>query len=237
MAGFGSLGGLGGTGGLSYNSRMGMPNSQNIQTLDEAHKEIWDEYERQREAERRASASLNDSVYDRYADVPNMTDAQKQAAYQALSRTAKSGAANGNAAAVGYGFADNPVGDVHTYQYGKAWEDRAVQDQSFQQRADAATADFTERGLRQQQNYDSMSGWNQQNGMIGPEYTDPNFGQVSGLARQAMPNVPGVGMDWTKGLSGTNGNGANGNWAGTFGAPQGQTGVYGAPMQQRRWGL
>lgn len=51
---------------------------------------------------------------------------------------------------------------------------------------------------RNQQAYDSMLGGGQINGVLGPNYTDPNFGQVNGQNADGIPE--NTDMSWADGL-------------------------------------
>lgn len=58
-----------------------------------------------------------------------------------------------------------------------------------------------ESQIAQQQAYNNMIGNGQQNAVIGPGYTDPNFGQVDGqIGDGKPPAVPGVDPSWSSGV-------------------------------------
>lgn len=67
---------------------------------------------------------------------------------------------------------------------------------------------------RQQQGYDSMRGWGQENAVMGPDYTNPNFGQISGdpINGQGASPLSGVGQGAMNGVYNP-----EGSYAGVFG--------------------
>jgi hypothetical protein len=79
-----------------------------------------------------------------------------------------------------------------------------------------------ENQTRQQQAYDSMRGWGQENAVMGPNYQEANFGQISGDPNGGMGASP---------LSGV-----NGTQSGVYSAGGTTAGVYGAPRRSN-WGL
>lgn len=76
--------------------------------------------------------------------------------------------------------------------------------------------------IRQQQAYDSMRGWGQENAVMGPNYQQANFGQITG--------------DPTGGMGASPLSGVNGTQSGVYSAGGAQSGVYGAPRRSN-WGL
>jgi hypothetical protein len=71
--------------------------------------------------------------------------------------------------------------------------------------------------LRQQQAYDSMRGWGQENAVMGPGYQQAGFGQITG--------------DPTGGMGASPMSGINANQSGVYTPSGGSAGVYGAPKR------
>jgi hypothetical protein len=95
---------------------------------------------------------------------------------------------------------------------------------------------LAENQIRQQQAFDMMNGWGQQNAVMGPEYTQAGFGQVTGETNIAAPAMGQAAFD----LSGGN-EGISTDWlTGVYNPQQGQSvGVY-RPLQgggMGGWGL
>jgi hypothetical protein len=76
--------------------------------------------------------------------------------------------------------------------------------------------------IRQQQAYDSMRGWGQENAVMGPGYQQAAFGQITG--------------DPTGGMGASPMSGVNGTQSGVYSPSGGTAGVYGAP-NRNTWGL
>jgi hypothetical protein len=100
---------------------------------------------------------------------------------------------------------------------------------------------------RLQQAYNSMMGWNQLNGVMSPNYTNPNFGQINGDFGQSMMGDPayqqsknGI-LDWSNpnlalAQAGTNNltDATNTTQTGNFGA-QGAGSQLGQPSTDTSW--
>lgn len=235
MATFGGLGGLGGY-GRTFPMRYGAPVSDRVASDQEWHQD----WQRKIAAipatagmtggemvtldlvpgARGYNAGLAARYYKQMGDIEGT-------AYDPLMKAASKGASHkitGVQWLDGATPAENPA-------YAQALQDYA-----------SDTQQRRENQLRQQQAYDSMRGWNQQNAVIGPDYTNPNFGQVSGQSGPTVPSVPGVDMSWIRGLLGQTGlsgqaatlqTGAAPNWAGLFGGQN----LFGGSSQLPQWGL
>lgn len=206
----GSLGGLGGR-ESSFPQRFGAPVSNQVQSLEEMQKPIWDEYNAAVAARQNAANDFweqNQSVLDaRTAGVPGMTpELQRQ-----LDSTLKSA---GSRLGGEWLFAHSPDSGV-------AEEYNALQApidvQSYQDRADAIAQPFLENQTRNQQAYDSMRNNGQINALIGPDYSNANFGSISGQGAAQLPEIDGVNMDWASGVyNPSKANGMFGNTGRTY---------------------
>lgn len=239
MAGFGGLGGLGGS---SYPQRFGSPNSEQIKTPDEYQKEqqAWIDQmmgKASRVADRDLYREAGGSAYSNFlGDYGNGKGVSEvNAKYLGLApidnRDAWVNAGSSMKVA-------NPTGGNFNLsnwiepEFAAAQQRQAADMAAIQKQIDERTAtfntDMAQRGenqTRQQQSYDSMNGWGQLNGVMGPNYTDPNFGQISGqaggpLTAPTMPN--GVDPSWTSGV---------------FDPSGGLTGVYGANNSTKKQGF
>lgn len=208
MAGFGSLGGLG---GASFPMRYGEPVSKPVQS-DEEFNNGWT------------------STLDWLKSQAQQAQADWTRANGYLTAASDAGMSSEEAArrlpafmGVGGLGTDATLGANLQNSAGSLWgqySDMAARYPIEQQQR-------SENQIRQQQAYGSMTGWDQLNGVMGPGYTNPNFGQISGQVMQAAnqqnmaPTTPGVDASWTSGV---------------FDQGGGLTGVYGGPQaKQQRW--
>lgn len=195
MAGFGSLGGLGGRPGgfgMSYPTRVGMPNSQAVDYL--RPQEEW-----QSDFDSRVASVPKFITESEWTDLgpysPTTAPGQSEVGlYDGfLSRLRASDAMTAQDPSALRWDNGNPsvrtTRQVENPNYASAMSALNAEKEQMMGRYDAQG--------RNQQAYDIMNGGNQINGIIGPEYTNPNFGRITGAQPQA-PNPED--MQWADGL-------------------------------------
>lgn len=186
MNGFGGLGGLGGR--ASFPMRYGAPNSQPVEgpllglgTFDE-----WDT-----DWKKRLAGTPQQITTTNWQDITDL-----------------SGKALPDGSAVGQltpfinamGSADKTRWSGDRYMAG--YNETSANPEYAQMLAEREQMmPHWENQTRNQQSYDSMMGGHQPNAVIGENYSDANFGSVTGQpGGTTMPEVDGVNMDWASGI-------------------------------------
>jgi hypothetical protein len=188
---FGGLGGLGGR-SPSFPVRFGAPVSNSVQSLEELQKPIWDEYQN-------AVNARTQSSNDFWTKYQGTLDARTDFAgpnQSQLDRTFKVAASRGPGAE--WVFAHDPNAEAIANEYNDAHA--PVDMAAYTQRAQAIAQPYLENQTRNQQAYDSMTNNGQVNALIGPDYSNANFGSISGQGAAQLPQIDGVNMDWAQGV-------------------------------------
>lgn len=237
-----TFGGLGGLGGSSYPTRTAAPNSQTLSYLpyaDEWRDNWQDAYEHWR--------TIGPSTNTRMVELlPGAADYKPGSA--GGSALAEIAAANGGKLPTMY-TSTAPTEASHKVavttpdlRYLQAPAMLAYLEDKKRQMMPLMEAQTTN-----QQAFDSMNGWGQQNAVIGPDYTRPNFGTINGDFGQTLMGEPMLQQD-RPGFTGGNfadpealaGMSDPWSWtSGVFNPQDGVTGVYGGSgtADQRRWFL
>lgn len=206
MSAWGGLGGLG-----------GMPNSKVVQNVD-----TWgNDWQKRRDA--LAATARPAGWTDRLLQVSGPSNA---GAYVGAMQAGANTRWNGGGATprpedaytpkLGWGTLASEDGTDKAIQnsqfaWGRMWSPGSAPDFTELNREKALIDQTREAGIRNQQAYQSMTGWGQQNGVIGPDYSNPNFGTVSGQGAPQI-NVPaGIDMGWASGMYDPNFNGVFGS--------------------------
>jgi hypothetical protein len=215
--------------GASYPVRTGAPNSNVVQNVDEWANDWqgrWDSAQAQvRPAGvvgRTAAKSGTGSIAPGFAGpAPTNTGS-----FVTVQSSPYSGvASDGGARSVDF----SGGGDV--FSAGYAPDMRALM-------AERDQIDLTRQaGITNQQAYDSMRGWGQNNGVMAPNYGEAGFGQVNGVNGDPYAlqgDTQGLDMSWTDGIYSAQNPGA-----GVYSAQNAGAGVYSpaAPRSNRGWSL
>lgn len=189
-------GGLGGLGGRSssFPQRFGAPQSERVGSLHEIENSIWAPYHaavaQSQDATDNFWTNHTDTLADRFKDY-NMTPTQLAQVMEGYKSVARGPGTAG--AEFIFGHAPGVAGSLISAQ---ALPDMAP----YREKAEAARAQYNETQTRNQQAYDSMRNNGQINALIGPDYSDANFGSVSGQGATQLPQIDGVNMDWVQGV-------------------------------------
>lgn len=196
MAGFGSPGGLGGLGGfgMSYPSRGGnTPNSTGVDYL--APQNEWEaDWQRRRAAEIAKAAAATQAASIMPAHTP------PAAGFIDLNGDGMADPPGSFRDVTGDGMAD-PSGWNFTYRGNGGGSGPLFNSPTYAPDFSALDAERErmmaayDNQARQQQSYNGMLGNGQINGILGPNYADPNFGQVTGSQPQQQAPA-GVDMSW-----------------------------------------
>lgn len=155
------------------------PNSQVVQTGDEASKPFWDAFRASMTASDESSSDIQNAargqVAAAYSSLPGITPRALEAAMNAYGNAAVQGARTGNREMMESGFAwsGNPGLFIDQHDLSYSAPDFASRDE-----AKRIEKEFQDRQLRQSQSYGQMQGGNYFGGMLNEGYSDPFSGQV-----------------------------------------------------------
>jgi hypothetical protein len=210
---FGGLGGLGGR-ASSFPQRSGAPTSNIVEALPFENQDDWladwqARYDAEARRARGGSAGRSKEDYIRSvlgSTTPSNVTWQPEKDIPALTSHLING---------GGMYYDDPqtAAQVASFALGDSMYDQlrnytpAPAGPGYQANFTALNAEKQkmlrayEARTRNQQAYDSMLNNGQIHGIIGPGYTNPNFGSVSGQEGAAqLPQIDGVNMDWASGV-------------------------------------
>lgn len=234
--GFGGLGGLGGM-GASFPTRYTAPESQAVGYLPDA--DTWkSEWQKRYDAEaarrgqgaRAAGPSKQDFIAQQLRSAAAAPDPtltwQLEKDIPAFTDYFMGGKGYGSAMGdvAKFGLGDATYNEIMNYKPRAATAGYQPNFSGLNAERDQMTPLFASQ-TRQQQAYNGMMGNGQENGVIGPEYTAPDFGQVNGDFGQGEmgAQAPAVDMSWSNGV---------------YSPLPGASGVYGASNPTaRRWGI
>jgi hypothetical protein len=177
---FGGLGGLGGR-ASSFPQRSGAPTSNIVEALPFENQNDW-----QSDWQRRYSELMSAANGGYWRDDPSIAPERS-----------------------GAGDAEHPFRQTeHPYrntdpssQWRSTWVDTSsTPDTSALDAEREKMMRAYETRTRNQQAYDSMLNNGQVNALIGPDYSNANFGSVSGQGAAQLPEIEGVNMDWASGV-------------------------------------
>ncbi|MHA6684500.1 hypothetical protein [Mesorhizobium sp. A556] len=215
MAGFGGLGGLGGS---SYPQRSGSPASKQVMS-DTEFTNDW-------QSRLDAIPQTVDAFGLRDVQlVPGSTGYNADFAKQFIPQVERAASQFGGLAPDSQYYTGGGGSHVLSDQTVMVGQETNPEYLAMLQQAQQAQQQRGENQTRQQQAYGSMNGWGQLNGVMGANYTDPNFGQISGQAGGPLtaPTMPdGVDPSWTSGV---------------FDPSGGLTGVYGPNTSSKKQGF
>lgn len=218
MAGFGSLGGLGGRSGgfgASFPSRSGAPNSQVVDYLrpqDEWQKD-WDARYAAEQGRARApgmvfnpgpETNLRPGAPTGAADWTDPTGISTNwgagvnpfSASRPDAPTGAPGWVDSTGISNNWGMPSNPNAVAPTV-YNDTFDAGYVPDFTALNKEREQMMGRYDAQARNQQAYDWMNGGGQINGILGPNYSDPNFGQIVGAQPQGPSQEE---MAWADGL-------------------------------------
>jgi hypothetical protein len=208
MAGFGSLGGLGGRPGgfgVSYPTRVGAPNSQTIEN-PLAGMPSYDDWRNDFDT-RLSRTPQTISGTNKWIDWQDITALEGPRVGEAGYNANAAGTLDAWLSAVRGADHFKTEGTDHLGAHQTSWVGRErSQDYTMANPAYTALMDEKNRlqpaydnSARQEQAYSIMNGGNQINGLMGPDYTNRNFGRIVG-AETTNPVPAGDDMAWADGL-------------------------------------
>jgi hypothetical protein len=193
---FGGLGGLGGR-ASSFPQRSGAPTSNIVEALPFENQDDWLADWQRRYGE--AMSAANSGYWRDSTTAPERSgagDAEHPFRQNEHPWRDTGSSAEWLGSAIG---STRPPEDYRTWR--SEWVDTSGAPDTRALDAERERMNLAyENRTRNQQAYDSMLNNGQVNGLIGPGYSNANFGSVSGQGAAQLPEIEGVNMDWASGV-------------------------------------